>query len=133
MGNRNGREAIPGAEELMVDIIFELLPSEKRVEVLKALVLCAVAKGNRDLAQHLVNAGAQIGDELREAIQAGTQVDDNATTNGRDALRGAEAPTLDLVFEVLTSEQLAELLQARLVFAAVDEYNKDLAQMLVRA
>ena len=37
-----------------------------------------------------------------------------STTSRRDALRGVEARTFDLIFEVLTPEQWAELLRAPL-------------------
>ena len=55
-----------------------------------------------------------------------------ANKDRREALRGAEDETFDLLAEVLTSEQRAELLKAPLERAAIDG-NKALALKLARA
>ena len=55
-----------------------------------------------------------------------------ANRSGREALQGAEVQTLDLIAEVLTSAQWAELLKGPLERAA-GQGNRGLAQKLVRA
>ena len=55
-----------------------------------------------------------------------------ANKSGREALQGAEVHTLDLIFEALTSAQLAELLKPPLERAAA-KGNRDLARRLVKA
>ena len=55
-----------------------------------------------------------------------------ANRRTREALRGAEVLAFDLIFEVLTSQQLAELLTASLEHAAA-KGKRELAQRLVGA
>ncbi|CAB1117378.1 unnamed protein product [Ectocarpus sp. CCAP 1310/34] len=55
----------------MVDFIFEILTSQQLAELLRALLEHAAAKGNKDLAQRLVRAGAEIGDALHRAVDGG--------------------------------------------------------------
>eukprot|EP00903_Cladosiphon_okamuranus_P017413 g16037.t1 len=55
-----------------------------------------------------------------------------SSKNGRDAFRGVEVHTLDLIFESLTSEQWAKLLKAPLAHAVADG-NTHLAKRLVGA
>ena len=64
MTGRSGREALRGAEVDTFDLIFEVFTSQQWAEWLKAPLECAAAKGNRDLVQRLVRAGAQIGTAL---------------------------------------------------------------------
>lgn len=65
------REALRGAEANTLDLIFEVLTSEQRAEWLKALLELAVTKGERDLAQRLLRAGARIGDALHNVVDGG--------------------------------------------------------------
>lgn len=65
---RSGREALRGREVHALDFIFDILTSEEWAKCLQAPLGRAAAKGNRDLAQQLVGAGAEIGDALHWAI-----------------------------------------------------------------
>lgn len=72
-----------------------------------------MAKSGGDFARRLVSAAAQI---VHDAMQAGAQIDITAVKrNGREAPRGAEVQALDLIFDVLTSEQPAKLLRGPLI------------------
>ena len=71
MTNRDGREALRGAEEETFDLLAEVLTSEKWAELLRAPLERAARQGNRGLAQKLVEAGAEIGNALHEATRGG--------------------------------------------------------------
>ena len=71
MRTKSGREALRGAEVNTFDLIFEVLTPEQWAVWLKAPLECAAAKGNRDLAQRLVRAGAEMGYALRCAVRGG--------------------------------------------------------------
>eukprot|EP00752_Nemacystus_decipiens_P016786 g15023.t1 len=79
VSTQSGREALRGVEVLAFDLIFEVLTSQQPqqlAELLTAPLERAAAKGERDLAQRLVRAGAGIGNALHEAIRvmhAGTR------------------------------------------------------------
>ena len=109
MPTRNGREALRGAEKQTLDLIAEVLSPKGWAELLKGLLDRAAGQGNRGLAQKLAEPG-----------------------NGREALRGAEIQTLDLISQVLTPERWADLLNGPLERAA-DQGNRGIAQKLVEA
>ena len=71
VSNKSGREALRGEEVLAFDLIFEVFTSKQLAKLLTAPLERAVAKGERDLAQRLVGAGAGIGNALDEAIRRG--------------------------------------------------------------
>lgn len=71
MANRNGQEALRGEEEDILDLISDALISELWAELLKVPLERAAAQGNRGLAQNLVEAGAEIGGALCEAVLGG--------------------------------------------------------------
>eukprot|EP00752_Nemacystus_decipiens_P016787 g15024.t1 len=71
VSTQSGREALRGVEVLAFDLIFEVLTSQQLAELLTAPLERAAAKGERDLAQRLVRAGAGIGNALHEAIRGG--------------------------------------------------------------
>ena len=67
--NKTGREALRGAEVETVDLIFDVLTPDQRAKLLKAPLERTVAKGQRELAQMLVRAGAEIGEALHDAVR----------------------------------------------------------------
>lgn len=78
MTNWNGRQALRGVEDEVLDFISDTLTSEQWAELLKVPLERAAAWGNRNLAKKLVEAGAEIGDALHEAVKGGNEgvVDD---------------------------------------------------------
>lgn len=123
-----GRWALRGGEVQTWDILFGVLTPDQWGELLKAPLERAAAKGERDLAQKLVEAGAH--GVRHHDTRAPFSVP--MALYGRWSLRGAEVQTLDLLFEVLTSEQWAELLKAPLECAAA-QGEKRLAGKLLQA
>ena len=71
MVNQDEREALRGAEEETFDILAEVLTLEQWAELLRAPLERAAKTGNRGLAQKLVDAGAEIGNGLHDAIWGG--------------------------------------------------------------
>lgn len=67
----NDTEALRGVERQTLELIAEVLTWEEWAALLKAPLERAVARGNRDLAQKLVEAGAAFGDALHEAVEGG--------------------------------------------------------------
>ena len=65
------REALRGAEVHVLDLIFKGLTSEQWAELLSDPLGLAAAIGERELAQRLVQAGAEIGNALHDAIDKG--------------------------------------------------------------
>eukprot|EP00752_Nemacystus_decipiens_P007707 g6890.t1 len=68
---RKRREALRGAEEDTLDLIFESFTQDQWAVLLSAPLERAAAKGERRLAQKLLEAGADIGDALHAAIGGG--------------------------------------------------------------
>ncbi len=54
-----------------LDLIFQVLKFEQVAELLKGPLERAAGQGNRGLAQKLLQAGAQIGDALHQAVRGG--------------------------------------------------------------
>ena len=146
----DGREALQGAEEDIFDLISELLAPKEWAEWLKAPLARAAAKGNRSLARKLLAAGLPVVwaglSVVCIGLTAAVHKDERASggtpeqhgncrmdnRDGREALRGAEKETFDLVSEILTSEEWAEWLKAPLERAAA-QCNRCLARRLVGA
>lgn len=68
MANRDGREALRGAGEETLDVLSEILTSEEWAIFLRTPLEVAAAQGNRGFAQKLVEAGAEMGKALHEAV-----------------------------------------------------------------
>ena len=141
MAYRNGREALRGAEGETLDLIFKSLTPQQWAGFLKSLFFRAADWGYGDLVLQLEEAGAVvIGDDAPhdEAALDGHREATNelqdpmANKSGREALRGAEEDTFDLLFELLPSEQWGEWLTAPLERAAA-RGKRDLAQQLFSA
>ena len=99
-----------------LDLFTETVEAEMWEELLEGPLHLAAGTGARRLAQKLVEAGAHcMGDQ-----------------KGREALREEEVQALDLISEVVTSEQWAELLEFPLQRAA-GQGNRGIARKLVRA
>ena len=92
MTNRVRREALRGAETVIIDFLSEVSTSEEWAELLKAPLQYAVAKGNRGLAQTLVAAGAEVGQALHEAVLGGYEeiatdlLEGGASTGEKDTI-----------------------------------------------
>ena len=71
MANRDGREALRGAAEETLDLIAQALAPEQWTELLRGPLERASAMGNRRLARKLVEAGANVGNALHNAIRGG--------------------------------------------------------------
>ena len=115
MENRSGREALRGAEAQTLDLIAELLTSEEWAELLRGPLYLAAGQGNRDLAQRLVEAGAQIGNALHAAVHGGHgEVADDLLGNGAsiDARNLAGRTPLHLAARV-DKPEMVELLMTR--------------------
>lgn len=63
MANKDGREALRGAEALVLDLIAQVLTSKQWAELLKDPLERAAFLSNKELAQKLISrSGAKIGD-----------------------------------------------------------------------
>ena len=83
MPNNTGRDALRGAEGETIDLIFENSSSEQWADLLKGPLERAVGQGNRDLAQKLARAGAEIGTTLHAAVRGGHgQIANDLLENG---------------------------------------------------
>lgn len=71
MANRKGRKILRGVEEETFDLISEVFTVKEWAALLKAPLNRAAARGNRGLAQKLVQAGADIGNALHAAVWGG--------------------------------------------------------------
>ena len=71
MASRSGLEALRGIEVETLDLIFQVATAEQWAELLKGSLELAAGQGRRDLAQKLLEAGAQIGDALHAAVRGG--------------------------------------------------------------
>ena len=71
MACRKIREALRGEEVPIFDFMFEVLTAEQWAQWLAAPLEHAVTKGNRGLAQKLVEAGAEVGNALHEVVRGG--------------------------------------------------------------
>ena len=78
----------------IVDLIFQVSTPTQWAELLKGPLEYAAGQGNRDLAQKLVEAGADIGDALHTAIFGGHKemvtdlLENGASANAKDATNG---------------------------------------------
>ena len=71
MVNRSRRDALRGVEVETLDLIAEVLSSEKWAELLKGVLKRAVGQGNNGLTHKLVEAGAHMEDALHAAVGGG--------------------------------------------------------------
>lgn len=102
MANRNEREALRRAEVQTLDHFFQILTPKEWAELLIGPLERAAYQGNN-----------RVGLVQKKLVEAGA--DSMANEKGRETIRGADAKKLDIIAEVFTSKQCAELLEGPLL------------------
>ena len=109
---------------LTLDLIFEALSPEQWAKWLKAPQERAAAMGNRELAQKLVGAGAEIGDALYEAVRGGHGEIVNALLES-GASTVAKNGDGDTPLHIAVDQGQTEIVQQQLLLKGADKDGFD--------